>query len=757
MPVDRFRMLPVALPRRRVLTLAIAVALPLSGLAVEAPRLQCVDTTAAWACVEQDGRFVCRGRHDERLERAAVELETKLDADQVTGDGSLVSATGSVDIRRGVQRVQAPKATLDREREVVRAEGPVRLENELLIAYARTLEADLEANTAKLDQLRYVLRGTTAQGSAERADIDTAAESRLEQVSFTSCPGESPAWRLIAREITLKHEQQIGVAEDVSIRIGDTPILWLPAASFPLTSARRSGFLTPNISFGDDGLDWTQPYYLNLAPNYDLTLQPRLVSRRGILLGGEFRHLSPNAESAVELVAMPKDRLADDSRWRYSLRQTRSLPAGWSFVADLNGVSDDAYLNDFGDSLDAQAASVLPSVMGFYGRGPGYSVGVMADQYEILDPANPDAPDPYRRLPRAFAVLDGGDTWWRYSLNAEAVRFDRSVGVTGSRVDLKPGLSLLWRPAWGFLEPGIAWRHTRYRLSGDGADRSLSRSTPILSVDAGLYFDRATAFGNPDWRQTLEPRAYFLDVPTRQQDDFPVFDTAELDFSFNQLFRDNRYAGADRQTDGRQLALALTSRLIDDSLGEELLRASIGQIRYFEKPTVTLPGELPINTDGSVYVGEVAARIGDDWDLSSTMQWDPNLSGTRVAGTRLQYRFGERGLANLSYRYRRQRTEQLDFSTYLPLNERWSLYGRVNHSLRDNRTLESLGGFEYRSCCFAARVLLRHYLRSSALDSDNAIYFELDFLGLGSVGRKTGGLLSRAILGYTPDLHEPVP
>lgn len=749
---------PVPL-RRRLLPLAVALALPPLWAAPGAGsgRLLCVDSSAAWHCEDVDGRFVCRGRHDERLTGAPAEVETTLDADRVDGDATRVEATGEVEIRRGVQRVRAPKATLDRERDVVVAEGPVRLENELLIAYARKLEANLEANTATLGELRYALRGTTAQGAAARAEVDTATQSRLEQVSFTSCPGESPAWRLMASGITLKHEEQIGVAENVSIRIGETPILWLPVASFPLTSARRSGFLTPNISFGDDGLDWTQPYYVNLAPNYDLTLQPRLVSRRGMLLGGEFRHLGPTSQSSVELAAISNDRLIDDHRWRYALRHTQTLSPGWSFAADLNRVSDDAYLNDFGDSLDAQAASVLPSVLGFYGRGPGYTVGIMADQYEILDPANPDAPDPYRRLPRGFASMAGGGTWWRYGLDAEAVHFDRSVGVTGTRIDLKPSLKLLWRPAWGFLEPGLAWRHTRYRLSGALADREPSRNLPIVSVDAGLYFDRYGAFGREQWRQTLEPRAYFLDVPTRDQDELPVFDTTELDFSFNQLFRDNRYAGADRQSDGRQLALALSSRLIDDARGDELLRASVGQIRYFEKPTVTLPGEPAITADGSVYVGEVAARIGENWDLSSTMQWDPNLSGTRVAGTRLQYRFGDRGLMNLSYRYRRQRTEQLDFSTYLPLNERWSLYGRVNHSLRDNRTLESLGGFEYRSCCFAARVLLRHYLRSSALDSDNAIYFELDFLGLGSLGRKTGGLLSRAILGYTPESHEPVP
>lgn len=752
--------MPPVPPRRRLLPLAVALALP-PVWAAPVPdagrRLLCVDSPAAWSCQEVDGRFVCSGRHDERVEASAPDAETTLDADQVDGDADRVVATGQVEIRRGAQRVAAPRATLDRTRDLVTAEGPVRLENDLLIAYSRELEANLEANTATLGQLRYALRGTTAQGAAARAEIDTASESRLEQVSFTSCPGESPAWRLMASEITLKHEEQVGVAENVSIRIGETPILWLPVASFPLTSARRSGFLTPNISFGDDGLDWTQPYYINLAPNYDLTLQPRLVSRRGVLLGGEFRHLGTASESSVELTAMPNDRVIDDQRWRYALRHVHTLPAGWSFAADLNGVSDDAYLNDFGDSLDAQAASVLPSVLGFYGRGPGYAVGIMADQYEILDPANPDAPDPYRRLPRAFAGLYGGGSWWRYGLDAEAVHFDRSVGVTGTRLDLKPSLKLLWRPAWGFLEPGLAWRHTRYRLSGDVPDRDPTRSVPIVSVDAGLYFDRYGAFGRENWRQTLEPRAYFLDVPTRDQDALPVFDTTELDFSFNQLFRDNRYAGADRQTDGRQLALALSSRLIDDQQGNELLRASVGQIRYFEKPTVTLPGEPAITADGSVYVGEVAAQIGEDWNLSSTMQWDPNLSATRVAGTRLQYRFRERGLMNLSYRYRRGRTEQLDFSTYLPLNERWSLYGRVNHSLRDNRTLESLGGFEYRSCCFAARVLLRHYLRSSAIDSDNAIYFELDFLGLGSLGRKTGGLLSRAILGYTPESHEPVP
>ena len=82
---------------------------------------------------------------------------------------------------------------------------------------------------------------------------------------------------------------------------------------------------------------------------------------------------------------------------------------------------------------------------------------------------------------------------------------------------------------------------------------SPSRSLPIGSIDAGLFFDRETSIRGKSFLQTLEPRLFYLRTPYRNRDELPIFDTRDFTFSWGQLFRDSRYTGADRQNDANQL------------------------------------------------------------------------------------------------------------------------------------------------------------------------------------------------------------
>ena len=418
-------------------------------------------------------------------------------------------------------------------------------------------------------------------------------------------------------------------------------------------------------------------------------------------------------------------------------------------LVDINKVSDNRYFEDFGDSLSSAATSLLPSTAYLHGRGEWWSIAFGGDDFDVTDPTLAPGSEPYTRLPRFTANLDYRlADWARVGARHRAGGASRrTAALDGDRYDVTPWVSFpIERASW-YLRPRLAYRQTDYDLDGDGEEFARPRPADHQPRCRACTSTAPPRWGDRPLRQTLEPRLYYLNVPYRDQDDLPIFDTQELTFGFAQLFRNNRYTGADRQQDANQLALALSTRVIDDSDGRELVRASIGQIRYFEDQEVQLPGVAPTDYEGSELVGEVAFER-ERWGFAWAQQYDPEDDNTTLSSVRAQYRFGDAGVANAAYRYRRDEFEQVDLSAAIPVSERIRLIGRWNWSLPDDQTLETFAGIEYESCCYEVRFLGRRYVRNTEGDYANAVYLELELKGLGSLGRRSGDFLRRAILGY---------
>jgi LPS-assembly protein len=781
-------------PHRLRLAFAVQLALPIafgvahaqsatdmSGRVPDAKALDkralCTPLPTPWACVREGAgaaeRWVCSGswRQDTAIDIPSADAPTDVSAAQVDStDGLQFSLTGGVSLVRGNQRLDAPGIELDKAAQTARTVGPARLETRQIIAYANSIEADLANDKSTLGDVRYALKDGRGNGRAKRA-VQSKELSTMTGVSFTSCPGDIPAWQVQAHKITLDQANGVGHATDFKVVVGKIPVFYFPRASFPLTDARKSGLLAPTISGGNDGFDFTLPYYLNLAPNYDATLATRVIQRRGVMLGQEFRYLGAASTANVNTAFMPHDRLRNlagsDNRYSVNINLASQLSPTWRFGSTLNQVSDDYYFEDLGDSLTSNATSIIGSEVGFYGRNVNsylglWNAGVSADYFDIIDPANPESANPYRRAPRLYFNSAQVLGPLNYGIKSELVQFRRANASDGTafsegqRFDATPFISAQMRTSYGYIRPELSFRHTRYSLDATPLARSSSprRSVPIAAIDAGLYFDRPSALFFPSLRQTLEPRLYYLRTPFRDQSGLPAFDTTELDFSFSQLFRTNRFSGADRQSDANQVAAAITTRWIDDSAGTEKIRLSVGQIRYFDDSFVTLPGGTPFTSSAGVWVAEAQAQLGERWRVSIAKQYDPVLGRTRLAAARLQRQIGDAGLINFGYRYRFNRLEQADISGLVPINDRWSLIGRWNYSLPEDRTLEGLAGFEYQSCCWRLRLIGRHYLRAGTLEGKNTLFFELELNGLGVLGRKTDRLLDNAIVGFselTPD------
>ena len=666
-----------------------------------------------------------------------------------SSDKSRYVLEGNAKVVRLDQQIQADKLTYDNDSTAYLASGNVRYQDRGTLLSATQAKGTTTPSAALLTNVHYQLLASRGNGVAETAAMTDANRYTVTRASYTTCNLDDPEWYITAKDISIDQDAGLGHAHDMVMHYKGVPIFWLPWARFPTDDRRESGFLYPSFfQSTNSGFNLTLPYYLNLAPNYDATLFPRIVGDRGFMAGGEFRYWTDSSKGTVEAFYLPDDRKADRDRSYFHIQDVTGISANWALIANVSHVSDDRYFEDFGNSLINSATSLLPSSAYITGRGSWWTASLGGDRYQITDPTLSNDFDPYQRLPRLtfegehalLGNLVGG-------VKSEFVDFHKDNALDGQRLDLYPYLAFPLEGAAWFVRPELGYRYTSYDLDRD-SDKSPTRGVPIGSLDAGLVFERDTSYFGHGFLQTLEPRLYYLRVPYRNQDDLPVFDTQEINFDFPQLFRPNRFTGADRQEDANNLTVALTSRLLESDSGVERLSASFGQIRYFDDQRVQLPGAPLTDYSGSNYVGELDLRLSDRWSLRLADQWNPNTDQTDLSTIGVQNRFGDDGVVNFSYRYRRNFLEQVDISTMIPLNAAWRLIARYDYSLKDRKVLESFFGFEHDSCCVAWRVLARRYVRNVEGQANSALYFELEFKGLGSVGQRTDDFLRRAILGY---------
>lgn len=663
---------------------------------------------------------------------------------------------GHAELSQPGRRLQADRMTYQRDGDRLDAAGNVRLTQPDLVIDGASASYRPQAGSGEVNDARFALPDSGARGEAANVTLAGDGKITLTKPAYTTCPPGARAWAIQADRMVLDRTSGRGTADGAHLQLGGVNLPALPEFSFPIDDRRQSGVLPPSIGYGSsNGIDLTVPYYFNLAPNYDLTLSPRLMSKRGFLLGGEFRYLTPGSHDELRAEILPDDRVyAGDSlrggvTWRHDGRPF----AGWRSRVDASYVSDQDYLADLGNDLAASATTYLERVAELSRHTLHSSVVMRVQDFQVLDPAVGADDEPYRRLPQLLAGIDQPlGEHGRLLLDAEYVHFDRSTGITGQRVDLKPTLAMRWERPWGYLEPRAGVRYTDYRLSGNpGGDDSPDRFTSEFSLDGGLFFERPLTLAGRAMTQTLEPRLYYLYVPRVDQADLPVFDTERYDFRLDSLFRDDRFNGPDRVGDTHQVSLALTSRLRDQASGAERLRVAVGQIFYFADRHVLLPGETRVDRDRSALVAGASAVIDPRWRLEAAAQWDPDYNGdgqlTRGL-LRVGWDDGQGHRLNAGYRLRRGETEQTDIAGSWRLNPRTRLIGRWSYSLLRDRSVETLAGVEYGSCCWKVRAVVQRHLDTVTSQANLGVLLQLELTGLGRLGKDIDDLMSGGLAGY---------
>ena len=669
--------------------------------------------------------------------------------------------SGNVTLVQGAMQLDAEKIRLNRSTgEAEAMDGFVLNRPDVRIAGtdARYL---LSSEQGQIDQAIYRIPAIRARGNAVYAELFSEGLSRYRDITYSTCrPGEDD-WLLSAETLELDRVEGRGLAHHATLRFMGVPMFYTPVFSFPIDDRRRSGLLVPTIgNSSNTGFDLSVPYYFNLATNYDFTFTPRFMTERGLLLAGEFRFLTEDSDGTVIAEFLPNDSEFDegDQRGSLSIRAKKSFDARTTGLVRLNYVSDSDYLTDLGSSLAVTSATHVERTGQIQHVRDTWDFLGRAQYFQTVDDNIAFVNRPYSRIPQLRARLEdpNGLAGTTYHLDAEYVNFYRRESVRGHRIDLFPAISLPLEIDWAYLEPKIGARYTAYWLTDQTAGLSDSPSTlnGLFSLDSGLFFDRSISYFDNTAKQTLEPRLYYLFVPEKDQDDQPVFDTGALNFSFNNLFRENRFNGPDRFGDANQLTLALTSRVLSSTTGAELLRASIGQTLFFEDRGVTLPDETIADDTTSALAGELAAALGGGWHARAGLEWNPHdgSNGTiEQALAQVSYRDSNKRVINAAYRLRDGIIEQTDLAAIWPLNEKISLIGRHNYSLEESRLLEVLAGIEYGRCCWRLRALVRQFTDGEDDDLNLAFLVQLELNGLGRLGDDIDNTLERGIYGYRTD------
>ncbi|TDF82971.1 LPS-assembly protein LptD [Pseudomonas sp. H9] len=765
----------------------------------------------------------------------------------------IATLAGDVVMRQGSMQVEADEANLYQAENRGELSGNVKIRDNGSLVVGDHADIQLDTGEAKVDNAEYVMHKSRIRGSALYAKRAENAIIRLKDGTYTTCEPNSNAWQLKGNNITLNPATGFGTATNVTLRVKDIPVFYTPYIYFPIDDRRQSGFLPPSFSTSSDtGFMLVTPYYFNLAPNYDATLYPRYMAKRGLLMEGEFRYLTKSSEGqfgGAYLNDKNDDRKEQtdykEKRWMYNWQHKGGLDKRLLAEVDYTDISDPFYFQDLeSEQIGVESKDFVNQQGALTYRGDSYVARLNAHAYEM---ATISKITPYDRLPQitfnGMLPYHPGGLDLKYQ--TEAVRFDRdlksgqvfdedgnldtSVRADGGRIDQNvsglarangdrfyaaPEISLPLTATYGYLKPSIKYTTTHYELDLDSQGKqqaaaqfarnpdvqgefssTQNRNVPIFSVDSGLYFDRNTQWFGKNYRQTLEPRLYYLYVPYEDQKDIPVFDTGESTFNYSSLFRDNRFSGRDRIGDENKLSLGVTNRWIEEN-GFERQRFSIGQAVYFKDRKVQLPG-IDYRTrsdslaDVSPYALEYAYRFNRDWRFNSDFNWDPDSRSTRSGSAVFHYQPEDEvnKIVNLGYRYRNDtvrydsatgtwsaggnsdygtpgspnyvkdyyKIQQHDFSVMWPIVPQWTAIARWQHDYSQNRTLEAFGGFEYDNCCWKLRLINRYWIDYDDFSQatpqnekgDHGVFLQIVLKGLGGVvGNKVESFLDQGIQGY---------
>ena len=720
---------------------------------------------------------------------AGRQLPIILQANELRGRPDLETvAEGDVEFRRGGVVIRSDRLTYEQPEDLAIARGNVRISRDGNRYSGPELQLKIQRFEGFFLNPTYYFARTGAGGTAQRVDFLDEQRSIASVATYTSCTPDgtgTPAWLLTTDRVTLDFATNEGIADGAVLRFLGVPILAAPRLTFPLTDARKSGWLPP--SFGLDsksGFQLAVPYYWNIAPNRDATLTPQLSSRRGAGLDTEFRYLEPRDNGEVRLNLLPTDLITRSTRYSLSGKHESDFSNGALIEARVLRVSDNDYWKDFNRDVPSLTPRLLSSDLALSRPFGDWDTYARVKSWQVLQDPTARIEAPYERLPQIGARYSKGSLWGGLQVGFEgefnhfvnptdpSAIIDPNGRVTGLRLHALGSISRPFaRPGWT-LTPRLSFNAASYSLDRPLADgrTSAGRIIPTLSLDSSWVLERETSFFGRAVKQTLEPRLLYVNTPFRDQANLPNFDAAAKDFNFDSIFTENAFSGVDRVSDAHQVTAGVTTRFIDPDTGAEMLRLGLAQ-RYLLRDQQVTPDGQPLTQRFSDILLLASTTLVPSWALDSSLQYSPDSRRVERSIVGVRYSPGPFRTLSATYRLTRGLSEQVELGWQWPIygptpdesrraarangegtsggscRGSWYAVGRVNYSTLERRTTDSVAGFEYDAGCWIGRVVAER-LSTGRSEATTRLLIQLELVGLSRLGSNPLQVLKDNIPGY---------
>jgi LPS-assembly protein len=671
----------------------------------------------------------------------------------------------------------------------------------------------------RLNHAQYRYYPHHAHGKAEILEA-TKETLLLIDATYSTCNPQNPTWRLNAKSIKLKPKAGRASARNINMTLKGVPIFYWPYVNYPIDNKRHSGFLFPNYgSTNKSGMTLTVPYYWNMAPNKDAVLSAKWMSERGLELRTKFRYLYPNHNGELSYHILvdddkfdefqqqnrnspppgitpqdPRIQTLDQSTTRQGIKWQHNGYWGdyWQGEIKFEWVSDDNYFVDLGQDLHASSQSQLPQRAKIKYQSPHWYHELGIEEYQVLQPLSSTINEEiYKRQPHWDFAGFYPDFWNNFSFDIEgqAVNFTHGADpltketvTTGNRSYLQPKLSYYASCNNNYIKPSasIHWRY--YDLQRGDSEKELPTTKnifiPEYSIDAGLYFERPFSFKGHNLTQTLEPRAFYVYIPQKDQSMLPTFDSGIINYLIDSLYTPNRFLGNDRIGDTHHATVGLQSRIYGAEPYFNYIKIELAEIFYFKGRTEQLCEKNLGQFTCFPSVEQLDANHSDllfsvDWHSSKAnagfwTQWDVGDGRIEQSSVYADYTPNSRTRFNAYYTWARQdfnpqpdlatyksNLQQIDLSGYFSFHPRWQALFRTLIDLKYNQFADAVFGLEYNSCCMAMQLVGNRYRLpnnlSQPVEYANGIFLQVAFKGLSTIGlNQADTKLKKKIPGYSP-------
>ncbi|MEI6895423.1 MAG: LPS assembly protein LptD [Colwellia sp.] len=699
-------------------------------------------------------------------------LHASIEKDQIA------QFNGSIILIDKNQKIMADQLAFDRLKMQIEAVGNIHYQGQQINIFAETLSASKVSRSTQMTDASYQLDGNPGHGKAKQLSIDGDGRLSLIDSTFTTCFQAVPDWQIKAAEINLSSSGDFGEAYHAQFRVMGVPILYIPYFSFPVSNNRLSGFLYPELTTTtNSGIELSAPFYWNIAENYDATITPHYMSKRGLQLQTEFRYLVNMQSGIIDFEYLHKDKelkANNDARYLARIQHIGTFSEDFRAYVDFTTISDDNYLVDIGSKQYNSNDAYLYQTGELAYFGKQWQATVQLQGFEVLGDHEPS----YKTLPhitlsaqQPLNFLNG-----QFEVYSEMTNFKTSKKdqVEANRYHVEAGFIFpITRPAW-FLNSEVKLMHTYYQqdnitqynlAQGTALEEKVDRTLHKIRFHGGINFDRELQVFGQNYRHTIEPQLQYLYVPEKDQSMIGLYDTTELQDDFHGIFRDTSFSGLDRIAAANQYTWGVTNRLLNtDNL--EIIRISVGRIQYLGDTNNTLVNDVEINETHSSLAADLFYRINHQWQISGDIQYNTLEEYTNKGKINIDYQINQYNLVQLNHRYTRDVSgdslEQASVLTSFAINENWAFVGRITQDLQQNKSVESYAGFQYESCCWAVRIAYHRHINSN-LDVTSSERKEFDtginlkFIIKGLDGKQsaigTQEMFDKSIFGYKRPYH----